>query len=68
MSDLVLGDLHKKYEELVGMTFQGEYKGEFTMPQTENIREVLSIGQIDRFAAILGGISKAVLRAYGETV
>ena len=68
MSDLVLNDLGKKYEELVGMTFQGEYKGEFTMPQTGNPREVLSIGQRDPFAAILGGISKAVVRAYGETV
>ena len=68
MSDLVLGDLHKKYEELVGMAFQGEYEGEFTMPQTGNPREVWSIGQGDPFAAILGGISKSVLKAYGKTV
>ena len=70
MSDLALGDHHKKYEELVGMTFQGEYEGEFTMPQTGNSRDVLSIGQGARyfFAAILGGISKSALKAYGKTV
>ena len=68
MSDLVLNDLGKKYEELVGMTFQGEYEGEFTMPQTENLRDRLSIGQRDPFAAILSGISKAVLKTYGKTV
>ena len=67
MSDPVLDDLRKKYEELVGMTFQGEYEGEFTMPQTGNLRDKLSIGQRDPFAAILGGISKAVLQTYGKT-
>ena len=38
------------------------------MPQTENLRDVLSIGRGDPFAAILGGISKSVLKAYGKTV
>lgn len=68
MSDHVLDDLHKKYQELEGMTFQGSYEGEYTMPQTGNPRDVLSMGQGDPFAAILGGISKAVLKTYGETV
>ena len=68
MSDLVFADLSKKYEELVRMTFRGAYKGERTMPQTDNPKDVLSIGQGDPFAAILGGISKAVLQAYGKNV
>ena len=68
MSDLVLDDLRETYQELVGMTFRGEYEGEFTMPQTGNARDVLSIGRGDPFAAILGEISKAVLQTYGETV
>lgn len=38
------------------------------MPQTGNPRDVLSIGQGGPFAAILRGISKAVLQTYGETV
>lgn len=61
MSDPVLDDLRKKYQELVEMTFQGEYEGEFTMPQTGNPRDVLSIGKRDPLAEILGGISNAVL-------
>ena len=68
MSDPVLDDLRKKYQELVGMTFQGEYEGEFTMPQTGNPRDVLSIGKRDSLAEILGGISNAVLQAHGKTV
>ena len=38
------------------------------MPQTGNPRDVLSVGQGDPFAAILGEISSAVLQTYGETV
>ena len=53
------------YQPLViaGMTstFQATYQGEFIMPQTENPRDVLLVRQGDPFAAILSGVSKAVL-------
>ena len=68
MADPVLNDLTQKYQELVGKTFEGEYKGVFNMPQTGNQRDVLSVGQGDPLAKILGGISNAVLLAYGKTV
>lgn len=68
MADPVLNDLTQKYQELEGKTFKGEYGGEFTMPQTGNPRDVLSVEQGDPLAEILGGISNAVLHTYGETV
>lgn len=68
MADSVLKDLTQKYNELVGETFKGAYEGEFTMPQTGNPRDVLSVGKEDPFAEKLGGISKAVLKTNGDTV
>ena len=61
------------YQPLVmaGMTstFQATYKGEFIMPQTENPRDVLLVRQGGPFAAILSGVSKAVLAlTYGQQV
>lgn len=64
----IKNDLQQKYQPLVGVTFQGVYEGEFTMPQTGNPRDVLSVGQGDTFAATLSGISNAVLQTYGQTV
>ena len=68
MADPVLDDLQHIYQELAGMSFLGAYEGEFTMPQTGNPRDVLSVGKGDPFAKILGGISNAVLQTYGKTV
>ena len=69
MADEVLKDLQLWYEPLVGRTFQATYQGVFTMPQTENQRDVLMIGKGNvSFQAILSGISSSVLNKYGKTI
>ena len=69
MADEVVKDLQSWYRPLEGMTFQGTYQGEFTMPQTGNQRDLLVIGQGNfTFGATLNGISSAVLTKYGKTV
>ena len=66
--DPVLNDLKLRYQQLVGMTFQGTYLGVLIMPQTDNPRDIISVGQGDPFAATLSGLSAAVLEAYGQRV
>lgn len=68
MADPVLNDLQVKYQPLVGMNFQGTYEGEYPMPQTDNMRDIISVRQGDPFATILRGVSNAVLRTYGQQV
>ena len=68
MADPVLNDLQLKYQPLVGKEFQGTYEGVRMMPQTENPRDILSVGQGDTFSAILSGVCNAVLLTYGQQV
>ena len=68
MADSVLNDLQLKYQPLVGMTFQGTYEGVLFLPQTGNPRDIISVGRGDPFAAILSGVSDAVLQTYGQHV
>lgn len=65
---LIINDLQQKYQPLVGMTFQATYQDVFPMPQTGNLRDILSITQGDPFARILSGISSVVLETHGQQV
>ena len=65
---LIRNDLQLKYKPLVGMNFTGTYKGEYTMPQTGNQRDILVIEKQNPFAAILQGISDAVRQTYGNQI
>ena len=66
--ELIMNDLQLKYQPLIGMEFEGTYQGEFTMPQTGNPRDVLSIEEDDPFTETLHEISQAVRQAYGKEI
>ena len=58
MDESVLKDLQLKYRPLVGKLFQGTYGGVLVTPQTLDQRDIISV---DPFAAILSGVSDAVV-------
>ena len=68
--DPIFVDLQQKYQPLVGMEFSGTYQGVFTMPQTQNERNVISVTPtpLNAFATTLGGISTYVLNTYGAQI
>lgn len=66
---LTLNWLQATYKSLVGMSFQGSYEGQFSMPQTGNIRDVIAVASLDSLNTILSSLSKAVLgQTFGRLV
>ena len=51
--EMIMADLQLKYQPLVGQEFEGIYNGVFEMPQTENLRDIISIQQGTPFAFTL---------------
>lgn len=61
--------LQETYQSLVGMSFQGTYCGQFSMPQTGNVRDVIAVASLDLLNTILASISNAVLaQTFGSLV
>lgn len=66
---MIKKDLALIYQPLKGKTFGAKYKGEFTMPQTGNPRDVVEVDDGDPLVATLEVVSNAVIhREYGNKV
>ena len=60
--------LDTTYKTLVGQTFLARYQGSHSMPQTNNLRDILVVEVQNPFAATLKDIRDKVVAMCGETV
>ena len=60
--------LDTTYKNLVGQTFLATYQGSYSMPQTNNVRDILVVEVQNPFAATLKDIRDKVVGMCGEKV
>ena len=60
--------LDTTYKDLVGQTFLATYQGSYSMPQTNNLRDILVVKVQNPFAATLKDIRDKVVAVCGEKV